>query len=264
MTFRLNLLEMMRHVLLTESVNANAVMDAIDKRCFVDINYVDEDSNAPGLRLIEPYAYGLTKANNPVLRAYQISGDTLTGKPKWKYFSLDRITSWKPRKQTFNVPPPMQGFDAPDYNNNGDNSMSVVYKQVVFDDDLGDTLSRVKAQNQYLQTAPKMSTKGMYGPIPYANQQRKKNIYTSQPNSQKYAMYRRNVDDTQGETNRFDDDIWAKAEAEKAMQDASSDAILRRDANLTNSGPIEKTTPIKQKKSQKGEEEDNGDRLRKT
>ena len=58
MTFRLNLLEMMRHVLLTESVNANAVMDAIDKRCFVDINYVDEDSNAPGLRLIEPYAYG--------------------------------------------------------------------------------------------------------------------------------------------------------------------------------------------------------------
>ena len=32
-------------------------------------------------------------------------------------------------------------------------------------------------------------------------------------------MYQRNIDTTQNDFNRFDDDIWAKAEAEKNQQD---------------------------------------------
>jgi hypothetical protein len=54
--------------------------------------------------------------------------------------------------------------------------------------------------------------------VPYASQQRKKNVFTSQPNSKKYAQYAKNITDTENEINRFDDDIWAKAEAEKEQQ----------------------------------------------
>ena len=263
MTLKLNLLEIMQHVLLTESVNADAVMDALDKRCFVDINYVDEESNAPGNRLIQPYAYGLTKANNPGLRAYQVSGDTLRGKPKWKYFRLDRIQSWKPRKQTFNVPPPMQGFNAPDYNPNGDGSMSVVYKQVQFGDVTHDSLAAARAQRQYVAMAPKLSNADMQGPIPFASQQRKKNIYTSQPNSNKYAMYRKNVQDTQSEIDRMNDDIWARAEAEKNAQDELNSQAFAMQSQNRHDGPISSPSPIKQQKSQEDERTD-GNRLRQT
>ena len=130
----LNLYEILQKVL-NESVGPNEVSDAIINHNYVEITYVDEDSNAPGSRLIQPYAYGVSKSNNDLLRAFQISGDTLRGEPKWKTFRLDRITSWKPRRQTFNMPPPMQGYETEDYNQNGDRSMAKVYLQAKFDFD---------------------------------------------------------------------------------------------------------------------------------
>jgi len=214
----LNLCEILQKVL-NESVGSNEVTDAIGNHRYVEITYVDEKSNAPGKRLIQPYAYGITSAGNEALRAFQVEGDTLRGEPKWKLFLLNRVTSWRPRKQTFNMPPREQGYDiAPEYNSEGDGTLAKVLFQANFDN-LDDTLSFVKAQRDFVKNAPKINAKNSQGPVPYANQQRKKNVFTSQPNSQKYAQYAKNIKDTENEFNRFDDDIWAKAEAEKQAQD---------------------------------------------
>ena len=116
------------------------------------------------------------------------------------------------------MPPREQGYDvAPEYNSEGDGTLSKVLFQSKFGG-LEDTLSFVKAQRDFVKNAPKINTKNSQGPVPYANQQRKKNVYTSQPNSQKYAQYAKNIKDTENEIDRFNDDIWAKAEAEKEQQ----------------------------------------------
>jgi hypothetical protein len=215
----LNLYEILQKIL-TESVDAKNVMDAITNHNYVDVSYSDEENNAPGHRLIQPYAYGISKSNNGLLRAFQIEGDTLRGEPKWKTFRIDRITSWKPRKQTFNVPPPMQGYNVPEYNENGDRTMSKVILQAKFDN-IKDSLGAEKAKTEFVKGAPKIATKNTSGPIPNASQQWKRNVFTSQPNSQKYAQYAKNIKDTENELNRFDDNVWAKAEAEKNKQDNS-------------------------------------------
>lgn len=213
----LNLYEILQKVL-NESVGSNEVSDVINNHNYVDITYSDEDNNAPGRRLIQPYAYGITMAGNECLRAFQISGDTLRGEPKWKLFLLKRITSWHPRKQTFNIPPPMQGYNAPDYNRDGDGIMSKVILQAKFEG-IDDTLGAVRAQKEFVKGAPKIASKNTQGPIPNASQQWRKNVFTSQPNSKKYAQWAKNIEDTDTQFNRFDDDIWAKAEAEKQQQD---------------------------------------------
>ena len=233
----LNLSEIL-HKVLNEAVGSNSVTDAINNHNYVEINYVDEDSNAPGKRLIQPYAYGLSMAGNEVLRAFQMKGDTLRGEPGWKTFRLDRIVSWKPRKQTFNMPPPMQGYETYDYNSNGDGSMSTVDVQAQFGYNPEDTLSFVRAQRDFIKNAPKIDSKNTQGPIPIATQQRKKNVFTSQPNSKKYSQFAKNIEDTENEFNRFDDDIWAKAEAEKQQQDNSKMQQSVKKPSQMQQGPI--------------------------
>lgn len=130
----LNLYNILKNVLI-ESVTPNEVNAAIDDKIQVIINYSDEENRAPNKRLIEPYAYGMTKSGNAVLRAYQYDGDTFRGKPKWKMFRLDRIQSWQPTEQHFNASPKERGWQAEDYNEHGDNSMTTVFNQVKFDYD---------------------------------------------------------------------------------------------------------------------------------
>ena len=242
----LNLYEILQKVL-NESVGSNEVSDVINNHNYVDITYSDEDNNAPGRRLIQPYAYGITMAGNECLRAFQISGDTLRGEPKWKLFLLKRITSWHPRKQTFNIPPPMQGYNAPDYNRDGDGTMSKVILQAKFEG-IDDTLGAARAQKEFVKGAPKIASKNTQGPIPNASQQWKRNVFTSQPNSKKYAQWAKNIEDTDTQFNRFDDDIWAKAEAEKQQQD---NAMLQNNAmkpKQSQQGPINvKNNPKKDK-----------------
>ena len=233
----LNLSEIL-HKVLNESVNTNDIIDVIVNHNYVDINYSDEDNNAPGRRLIQPYAYGTSKAGNPVLRAFQVDGDTLRGEPKWKTFRLDRIISWRPRKQTFNAPPPMQGYNVPDYNDLGDGSMSKVIMLAKFDNIDNDTLKREREITRYIKNAPKIASKNAQGPIPFASQQRKKNVYTSQPNSRKYAQWAKNIDNTANEFNRFDDDIWANAEAEKERQDSDMMQSGIRTPKQSKQGPV--------------------------
>ena len=234
----LNLYNILQKIL-NESVNSNEVTDVINNHNYVEINYVDEVGHAVGKRLIQPYAYGLTMAGNECIRAFQMQGDSYRGQPHWKTFRLDRITSWKPRKQTFNIPPPMQGYETQDYNENGDGSMSVVYVQAHFNNNGLTDLSNEKKKTEFIKNAPKIIGKNNSGPIPFASQQRKKNVFTSQPNSKRYAQYAKNISDTENEIDRFDNDIWAKAEAEKNKQ---NDSIMKNSApkpKQMKQGPID-------------------------
>lgn len=112
---------------LTEDVQVGKINDAIARTYAVKINYHSEYDDADGERIIQPVAYGLTKAGKPVIRAYQPFGDTKTSVPAWKFFLVSGIQSWKPmRKQIFHSPP------KDDFNPNGDKTMSVVYKVAKF------------------------------------------------------------------------------------------------------------------------------------
>ena len=122
------LLEIYNKIFLSEAVaNVASVTDAIKGRYGVTINYKGDPKHgvAPGPRTIQVYVYGLTKAGNPFIRAYQPYGDTASRVPSWKMFRLDRIIDWKPTFAIFNKPAPL-------FNPNGDRSMSVVYTIVNF------------------------------------------------------------------------------------------------------------------------------------
>ena len=130
----MTLFEEIVNTILTEDVEIGKVNDAIDRTYEVKINYLsDGDDSASGERIIQPVAYGLTKAGNPVIRAFQPYGDTKTKTPAWKFFRLDRIQSWKPMyKKVFKNRPP-DGFNAEgQFNDNGDKSMSIVYNIAQF------------------------------------------------------------------------------------------------------------------------------------
>ena len=216
----INLFESLCRVML-ESVETKPVIDAIQNRYRVKIKYSDEHNNAPGQRIIEPYAFGLSKSGNPVLRAFQYNGDSLRGIPQWKLFRLDRITSWIPTKSVFELQPNEQGYGAPNYNENGDKAMSNVIAQVKFDKNeelYQPSLDRLRKQTKMLKTAEPMSLRKLEqmprGPI----KQRKQNVYTSQPNSKKYDMIRKNIENTQNERNKAD--YWA--DYDKAYQETQN------------------------------------------
>ncbi len=118
--------------IITEEARVVDVVDAIKKRYEAKITYkADNDPKGTGSRIIQPVAYGITKAGNPVIRAFEPYGDTKTKTPAWKFFRLDRITSWKPLRQNkFSEPPEDQWLKAGadgKFNEAGDNSMAEVF-----------------------------------------------------------------------------------------------------------------------------------------
>ena len=117
--------EIVQSVFLTEGiVNISSVNDAINNLMPVEIRYTpaDKKNTAVGRRIIYPVAYGLTKAGNPVVRAFEPYGDTYTKVPAWKFFLLNNIRQWRPlKKKTF------KGEKLEGFNPDGDLSMSVVY-----------------------------------------------------------------------------------------------------------------------------------------
>ena len=127
--------------LLNEAVMPDVINDAINNRYRVLVNYDDEENHAVGTRLIEPYVLGYTKANNLAVRCYQYNGDTVRGVPKWKLMRLDRIINWKPTKQHFNQQPNEHGWNAEDYNNEGDESLIRILNQVRFDNTSNNSFS---------------------------------------------------------------------------------------------------------------------------
>ena len=113
--------------LLLEEVQGNEVINAIKKRHEVSFVYDSGDGDPRGKRdriVVQPVAYGKTKAGNYCFRAYQVNGSSETAEkgekpiPGWRMFILDKVKSgtWKETKRIFKEPP--------GYNENGDNTMS--------------------------------------------------------------------------------------------------------------------------------------------
>lgn len=129
---------------LNEDVGINKINDAINNTYEVKISYHSETDNATGQRIIQPVAYGLTKAGKPVIRAYQPFGDTQTSIPSWKFFLVSGIRYWKPlRNNKFTKP---NG----DFNPNGDKTMSVVFNIA----DFGETqIQKVSQQPKPLKAS---------------------------------------------------------------------------------------------------------------
>ena len=118
--------------LILEGVSPSKVTEAIEDKKRINIYYDGDDNEASGKRTIDVYAYGLSKAGNPIIRAYQVFGDTESEVPKWKTFRLDRITRWEPTGYKFHKPVSDIDASIPNFNHFGDESMSTVYKIAKF------------------------------------------------------------------------------------------------------------------------------------
>lgn len=197
---------------LNEEIDSDSVLQSIRNKNKVRIKYDDqmEDNggNSKGSRVIMPMAIGTTKKGYPVVRAWQEGGGSRRGIPKWKFFRLDRITSWQPLKNK-------KFYEAPNgYNPNGDRTMGTFIDNAKFDD----FISPLEREKMRYQNDVKVGQQknNQQGPIqqPRITQQWKKNVYTSQPNSKKYDMIRKNIDATPNK----DDDFWKLFDLNDAEQ----------------------------------------------
>ena len=57
-----------------------------------------------GMRIVEPYAYGVSDGGHPVLRAYQISGHHHGLERGWKLFHVEEIKEFTPLNELFKEP----------------------------------------------------------------------------------------------------------------------------------------------------------------
>ena len=101
------------------SISVTNINNAINNKNEVIIYYDGDENTSKGKRNVEVYAYGISMAGNPVIRAYQLSGDSDTIVPEWKLFRVDRISQWSVLKIRFTTP-------RPKFNPNGDKSMKSV------------------------------------------------------------------------------------------------------------------------------------------
>ena len=111
--------------LILEVASIQSITDAIKKRQVVNIYYTGDEPGGKGLRQIEPVCYGYSKANNPIVRAWDREGSSHTAYkgeqplPGWRIFRVDKITAFIPTGETFDEV-------HPGYNPNGDKTMSKV------------------------------------------------------------------------------------------------------------------------------------------
>lgn len=136
--------------ILNESVSGDDVIKAINDRVGVLITYNGEDNEHHGVRYIEPYVYGLTTANNPAIRAYQYYGDTKRGVPAWKLLRLDRIESWEPTENKFEIEPQARGWAAQAFNGD-DKLLPTIYCVVELGRNPESDLDKLRARTRQLQ-----------------------------------------------------------------------------------------------------------------
>jgi hypothetical protein len=117
--------------LILEVASIDSIVNAIKNKDKVIIYYDGDEPGGRGLRSIEPVCFGYSRANNPVLRAWDEEGASHTGYkgeqplPGWRLFRVDKIQSFKPSGEKFTTP-------KPGYNVNGDKSMTKVIINAVF------------------------------------------------------------------------------------------------------------------------------------
>ena len=118
--------------LIVEVASVDEIVRTIKQRKRVIIYYDGDEPGGKGLRIVEPVCYGYSKADNPVLRAWDVEGAShrayLGEKPlpSWRMFRVDKIINYKPTLEDFNEV-------RPGYNPNGDKSMTRVIINAVFD-----------------------------------------------------------------------------------------------------------------------------------
>jgi hypothetical protein len=119
--------------IISEQYAQQDIVDAIKKRKRVVIYYDGDEPGGKGLREIEPVCLGISKANNKILRAWDMEGASHTDYkgeqplPGWRIFRVDKIVSFKPTGEIYNEP-------RPDYNFNGDKTMASVILNAKFND----------------------------------------------------------------------------------------------------------------------------------
>lgn len=209
----MNLFEQIVAGILTEDVEVGKINDAIDKTYEVLVNYQSDDDNASGERIIYPVAYGMTKAGNPAIRAYQPEGDTQSKVPAWKLFLVSGIQSWKPHfKKHFDEPP--------GYNPNGDRSMSEVLNQAIFGNPLK---PQVRKTDSDVELSPVN-----HGPITKDDIEKKKHITAKDnPEVQKMEKLRKQL-----ENPRYLSDYMDKSKDE--VVPATSGPITKQDVEPEN------------------------------
>ena len=88
--------------LILEIASIDSIVDAIKKKHKVIIFYDGDEPGGRGLRRIEPVCFGYSKADNPVLRAWDEEGSSHTAYrgeqplPGWRLFRVDKILSFNP------------------------------------------------------------------------------------------------------------------------------------------------------------------------
>lgn len=125
---KMTLKEITKDLLLYENVSTSEINNAIDSHNWVVINYDGTDNTHTDKRMIQPVAYGMSTAGNAVIRAFENFGDTKTVVPRWKYFRIDRISSWRNTGKVFDEPQPL-------FNPHGDKTMAIVNNIAKFGDE---------------------------------------------------------------------------------------------------------------------------------
>jgi predicted DNA-binding transcriptional regulator YafY len=117
--------------LITEIAALDDVQKSIKQKNVITINY-DGDEYGKGYRDVEPVCLGVSKAGNMVLRAWERQGASHSNRvegnpiPGWRLFRLDKILTYLPQGDSFIEV-------RPNYNPNGDRSMTRVILNAVFD-----------------------------------------------------------------------------------------------------------------------------------
>jgi predicted DNA-binding transcriptional regulator YafY len=117
--------------LITEVAALDDVQKSIKQKNVITINY-DGDEYGKGYRDVEPVCLGVSKAGNMVLRAWERQGASHSNRvegnpiPGWRLFRLDKILTYLPQGDNFIEV-------RPNYNPNGDRSMTRVILNAVFD-----------------------------------------------------------------------------------------------------------------------------------
>jgi len=79
--------------------NINSVIcNAIKSKHVLKFDYEN------GTRIAEPYCYGKSSKGNEVLRAFQIKGDSKSGKPHgWKLFNVSKMNNVTVNREHFSM-----------------------------------------------------------------------------------------------------------------------------------------------------------------
>lgn len=122
--------------LLLEDVSRNRIITSMKNRV-VNLIYYDDPSDEvlSGYRTIEIYAYGTSKAGNPVIIAWlrnnmskTINSGNARDKIRWRMYRLDRIKSFKNTIQKFDASSEYVSQNRPKLNLGYKNLGTIIYK----------------------------------------------------------------------------------------------------------------------------------------